>query len=93
MAYERIFEILEEAGKKFDFSVSVDNFEIRNHQVYLSNSPGLQDWKYPAKKELTWDNPLTAISNCGDCEFNFVFKNGKTSDAPMTAHPTQVVRI
>jgi hypothetical protein len=41
---------------------------------------------------MKWDNPLAAITNAGG-QFNFVFKDGKTSDAPMYGKASKVVRI
>lgn len=51
------------------------------------------DWRFPAEKDLSWNNPLTAISKKENYEFNFIFKNGQTSDAPMSGQPTSVVKI
>ena len=36
---------------------------------------------------------MIAITNCPSYEFNFVFKNGQTSDAPMTGKEYKVVKI
>jgi hypothetical protein len=39
------------------------------------------DWEFPAKKDLSWNNPLKAIVNGTDSfQFNFVFKNGQKSN-------------
>ena len=39
---------------------------------------------------MKWENHLTAITTTGGSEFNFVFKNGHTSDAPMSGEATIV---
>ena len=42
---------------------------------------------------MKWDNPLTEINNHAYFEFNFVFKNGQTSEMPMKGQPKKVVQI
>ena len=42
---------------------------------------------------MAWNNPLTAIQTNDDNEFNFVFKDGKTSDAPFSYFYDEVVNI
>jgi hypothetical protein len=83
-AFERVLVILEEAKLKFDFSRLLAGFEIRAEQVYKSGSAGVKDWSFPAEKDISWSNPLVAITNYSKWEFNFVFKNGQTSDATMS---------
>jgi hypothetical protein len=41
-----------------------------------------QDYEYPPKDAQSFDNYLVAVQNCGtgDCDFNFTFKRGDTSD-------------
>jgi hypothetical protein len=33
---------------------------------------------------MSWHNPITGVQSYGNFEFNFVFKNGETSTAPMS---------
>ena len=82
--FERILVILEEAKQKFDFSNAVAQYEIRTEIVYLSASGGAKDWSFPLQKDISWHNPLTAITKSSDYQFNFIFKNGLSSDAPMS---------
>jgi hypothetical protein len=80
VTFERVVEILEQASSKFDFSSLLKDTELREVQIYKSNSAGVMDWEFPAKEDLAWDNPLTAIvGSTESCEFNFVFKNGQKS--------------
>ena len=67
--------------------------EIRKEVVYLSNSAGVAAWSYPAASKIDWGNHLTGIIDNGNYEFNFVFKNGDTSDAPMSGQANPVVNI
>ncbi len=82
VTFDRVLAILEQACSKFDFSSSLNNYEIREEQIYKSDSAGVMDWEFPAKIDLAWDNPLTAITCYGldSSQFNFVFKNGKRSN-------------
>ncbi len=75
-------EILEQACSKFDFSSLLKDYEEREVLVYKSDSAGVLDWAYPAKEDLSWDNPLTTITCYGSesCQFNFVLKNGQKSN-------------
>lgn len=83
--FDRIMIILEEATKRFDFSLAINQveFEIREEVVYKSDSAGVKDWSFPAQELMSWHNPLSAIVRQNSHEFNFVFKNGLTSDAPI----------
>ncbi len=84
LAFERVLVILEEARQKFDFSSAIAaQYELVDRAVYISNSAGVKDWSFPPDNQMRGMNPLTAITNTG-YEFNFVFKDGKTSDAPMS---------
>ncbi len=82
VTFDRVLEMIEKACSRFDFSQSLDNYEIREEQIYKSDSAGVMDWEFPAKKDLSWENPLTAITCYGldSSQFNFVFKNGKRSN-------------
>jgi hypothetical protein len=52
------------------------------------------DWEFPAKKELSWDNPLTSIVGDWDSfQFNFVFKNGQKSNVATDVSRVNVVQI
>ncbi len=52
------------------------------------------DWEFPAKKNLSWENPLTAIVNGTDSyQFNFVFKNGQKSNVATDDSTVKVVQI
>ena len=87
IAFSSILETIEQAKLKFDFSTSLQSppDEIRDIQVYKSNSAGVKGWSFPPDDKMEWDNPLSAIIKPSlNNEFNFVFKNGQTSDAPMS---------
>jgi len=86
-----ILTLLEERRSKFDFSAALYLFETRKEIVFKSSSGGVADWKYPAERNLDWNNPLTGIYN-HNCEFNFVFKSG-SSNAPMSGQADPVVYI
>ena len=84
LAFERILVILEEARQKFDFSSAIAaQYELVDINVYNSKSAGVKDWSFPPDNQMRGENPLTAITKNG-CEFNFMFKDGKNSDAPMS---------
>jgi hypothetical protein len=52
------------------------------------------DWEFPAKKDLSWDNPLKAIVNgTVSCQFNFVLKNGQKSNVATDVSTVNVVQI
>ncbi len=75
-------------------SLSLAQFEISDRVVFISSeSAGVEDWVYPKANEMSWHNPLTGIVSYNNTEFNFVFKNGKTSDAPMRRSPNIVKYI
>ena len=58
---------------------------IRKEITYKSTSAGVVDWKYPEDKDLNWENHFTGIiTNAKGYEFNFVFKDGTTSNAPIS---------
>ncbi len=43
---------------------------------------------------MSWNNPLTGIEcHSQSNQFNFVFKDGKTSNAPMSSKPDQIESI
>ncbi len=87
--FDLVFEILEKACSRFDFSSSLNNYELREEQIYKSDSAGVMDWEFPAKKDLSWDNPLTAIVNGKDSyQFNFVFQNGQKSNVATNVSTT-----
>ena len=58
----------------------------------MSDSGGKKDWVLPSEQLMKWDNPLTAITKHANYEFNFVFKNGNTSDM-LQGKATEVVQI
>jgi hypothetical protein len=39
---------------------------------------------------MSWHNPITGIQSYGNFEFNFVFKNGETSTAPISKQPDTI---
>ncbi len=87
LTFERILVILEEAKQKFDFSsviATLAQYELVDRSVYISDSAGVKDWSFPPDNQMRGYNQLTAITKTSDSEFNFVFKDGKTSDAPMS---------
>ena len=88
VTFSDILARITEAKLKFDFSEALKQThydEIRDLKIYNSNSPGVKDWSYPSDSKMSWDNPLTAIiRHTSYHEFNFVFKNGETSDAPIS---------
>ena len=63
---------------------------LRSIEVYKSDSAGVKNWVFPSDHDMKWSDSLTAISTNGNYEFNFVFKNGKTSNAPMSGSATEV---
>ncbi len=92
LAFDRILEILENSSLTFDFSLALQE-QFYQLPVTAQQSVGVKDWSYPAERELQWSNSLTGIAKCGKYEFNFLFKDGKTSDAPMSGQATEVVNI
>lgn len=97
LTFERILVILEEARQKFDFSSALSaQFELVDRAVHLSSSHGARAWSFPPDNKMSWENPLVAITTFNSYEFNFVFKDGQTSDAPMLVQAgkaDQVVKI
>ena len=94
IAFSSILETIEQAKLKFDFSALFQTQPdvLRDVQIYKSDSAGVKDWSFPAENQMKWENPLTAIASNGS-EFNFVFKDEKTSDAPMSGPASIVVKI
>jgi hypothetical protein len=91
---DRVLEMIEKACSRFDFSASLDNYVIREEQIYKSDSAVVMDWEFPAKKDLSWDNPLKAIVNGTDsCQFNFVFRNGQKSSLATNRTTVNVAQI
>jgi hypothetical protein len=95
IAFSSIFDTIQEARQKFDFTTALlpTKDELRDILVYKSGSAGAKDWSFPEDQKMNWDNPLTAITKYNDYEFNFIFKEGQTSDAPFTSKSTQIVKI
>ena len=63
---EIIKNLLEERKIKFDFSAALSltpPTTFRKEVIFKSNSAGVADWKYPAEKDLDWNNHLTGIIN------------------------------
>ena len=61
---EFIKNLLEERKVKFDFSAALSLTPpptFRKEVIYKSDSAGVADWKYPAEKDLDWNNHLTGI--------------------------------
>ena len=90
LTFESILDTLEEARQKFDFSSAMAaQYELVDRTVYMSTSAGVKNWSFPSDYQMKCgDNPLIAITKYSDYEFNFVFKNGKTSDAPISRAAT-----
>ena len=88
VTFSDILARITEAKLKFDFSEALKHTrcdKIRDFKIYNSDSAGVKDWSYPSDSKMSWDNPLTAIiKHTSNSEFNFVFKNGETSDVPMS---------
>jgi hypothetical protein len=88
VTFSDILARITEAKLKFDFSEALKQTKyekIRELKIYDSDSAGIKDWNYPSDSRMNWNNPLTAIIKHNSYnEFNFVFKNGETSDAPMS---------
>jgi hypothetical protein len=83
-AYDRISEVLEKTEDKFNFSLILER-DIKETLVYNSNSESAKKWSYPKRLgQVKWENHLVGINKGDGSEFNFVFKDGDTSDAPMS---------
>ncbi len=67
---------------------------MKEKVVYKSQSAGVSDWSYPPENEMSWHNPLTGIEcHFNNDQFNFVFKDGKTSNAPMSSKADKIESI
>ncbi len=98
LAYEEIIEVMKRFKVRFDFS---DAFQVQkrpqlttqDYFIYKSANKGFKDVSVPPKYDF--ENPLTAIEtnpNNTACEFNFIFKNGESTNLPF-AECKQTVRI
>jgi len=92
---EIILKVFSERRTKFDFlAVLNPKSWSRKEIIYKSDSNGVVDWKYPADKDLDWNNHLTGVvTNSGNLQFNFLFKKGDTSNAPMTGNIVPAVTL
>jgi hypothetical protein len=85
-------KILEDTKVKYDLSLALVHADIEISEKFVwksSYSAGVSDWSFPPENEMSWDNHLTGIESFGE-EFNFVFKNGKTSNAPISCKANQI---
>ncbi len=93
VAFDKILTILEQTEDSFDFSMSLKH-EIKQKLVYNSNTQAVTKWSYPKRQsQINWENYLVGIKNSGYSEFNFIFKDGSTSDAVMSAQSPTVCKL
>lgn len=91
--FDKFLKQLEPARCIFDFSSALNStLFVRKEQVYKSRHKGESDWSYPKKETYNFNNYLVGIVK-NDQQFNFVFKNGDKSNAPMNGQEEPVISI
>ncbi len=90
-------EVLREAKCKFDLSTALENkstLAIKEYTIYKSTHKGVRDIVVPSKQLYDYNNPLAAIEDNTDyAEFNFILKNGESTNLVMKGKLKQTVPI